>query len=89
MVPPTSTRCLSRDGREKSEQGLLVSGWESPSNGSGHEESSVKGKAFSGRTHGNPLCSISAPHLDCINICAASIHSTQEQLERFSLFTVM
>ncbi len=44
----------------------LVSGWESPSDASGHEESSVRGRAFSSCTHGNPLCSISTLHSETL-----------------------
>lgn len=41
-----------------------MSGWESPSNVSGHEESSVRGRGFNWCTHGNPLCSISMLHFN-------------------------
>lgn len=73
-----------------------MSGWESPSNASGHEESSVRGRAFSRCTHGNPLCSTSMLHFETlvsVQQCACaepySVRSAQKQLQRFSRFVIL
>lgn len=63
-----------------------MSGWESPSNASGHEESSVRGRAFSGCTHGNPLCSISMLRSETLFVfvqqrarCTVTLHTVHTE----------